>query len=243
MKIIEGLKKIYSGHDAFTRHLSLFSICGIAGLVDVYVTTEGLNSLNLISLIFYMLFGLIFALFITGYEIIFLRERELPDIDFRAFKLLLNKPLMLVAFITTFLVFGKLFPQFAQMLLLFELILAVPMTLIQGGFSYNYDENEAFSLFTKLSVKNYFILFLKRFGLIILSYLIISLIIFVIFFVLGICIVIAHHSDMQAIGLSISSMQFAVSKLSNFISGTLLVYILSISTLVWDYELIKTFED
>ena len=243
MKIIEGLKKIYSGNDVFPRHLSLFSLCGIAGLVDVYAMSEGINSLNLIGLICYIIFCLIFALFITGYEIIFLRERELPDIDLRAFKLLLNKPLMVVVFITSFLVLAKLLPNFAQALFLLELLFAVPITLIQAGFSYNYNAKEAFNLFSKLSFKNYFTLLLKRLSLIIFSYVIIALIIFVIFFVIGVLIVISQQGDIQSAGLIISSMQFTVSKLSNFISGILLVYMLTVFTLAWDYELIKTFED
>ena len=237
--MIEALKRIYSGKDAFSRHLTLFSICGIMGLVDVYVNTEGVN---LTGLWFYIIFCLLFALFITGFEIIFLKERELPDSDFRAFKLLLNKPMLFVALITSLIVLTKLFPQCAKLAFFIELILAVPMTLIQAGYSYNYNPDEAFSLFEKVSVKDYIVLLLKRAGLILLGYIIVSAIIFIIFFIVGIGIGISRRGDLQSVGLIISSLQFTVTKLSNFIAGIFLVYVLTITALVWDYELIKTFE-
>ena len=53
MRMLEGLKKLYSGKEAFSRHLTLFSICGIAGLVDVYVTLEGMNSISLVNTFLY----------------------------------------------------------------------------------------------------------------------------------------------------------------------------------------------
>ena len=36
-QMLNGLKKIYSGEKAFERHISLFSICGIAGILNGYI--------------------------------------------------------------------------------------------------------------------------------------------------------------------------------------------------------------
>lgn len=243
MRMLEGLKKLYSGKEAFSRHLTLFSICGIAGLVDVYVTLEGMNSISLVNTFLYFAFCLLFALFITGYEIIFLNERELPDIDFRAFKHLLNKPVLIVVLVTCLIVFTKLFSPLVRIAFAVELLLAVPMTLIQAGYSYNYNPEEAFVLYKKISFKDYFVLLFKRLVLIFAGYAIVSILLFAIFFIIGAGIAISEHGDIQSIGLTISSIQFIVTKLSSFTTGIILVYVLTISALVWDYELIKTFED
>ena len=36
-QMLNGLKKLYTGEKAFERQLSLFSICGIAGLITGYI--------------------------------------------------------------------------------------------------------------------------------------------------------------------------------------------------------------
>ena len=63
-----------------------------------------------------------------------------------------------------------------------------------------------------------------------------------IFFTAGLVIALIYHGDVNSIGLLISSWQSSIAKLSNFIAGISLMYFLTIGTLVWDYELIKTYE-
>ena len=42
--------------------------------------------------------------------------------------------------------------------------------------------------------------------------------------------------------MAISSQQVTIAKLSNYIASILYTYIISIGILVWDYELLKTYE-
>ena len=80
---------------------------------------------------------------------------------------------------------------------------------------------------------------IKRVLLFICAYIFVSIVIFLIFFVAGFVIALIYQGDSAEISMFISSLQTVVVKLSNFISGILFVYILSIICLVWDYELIK----
>ena len=66
--------------------------------------------------------------------------------------------------------------------------------------------------------------------------------IFIIFFIIGIVLAIYFKGDINTITLTISAQQTAVAKLSNYITSILLIYTLSIGVLVWDYEMLKTYE-
>lgn len=242
MKMIEGLKTLYSGKEAFQRHLTLFSLCGIFGLVDVCVAVDGVETLSLVAKIFYILSWFAFSVFIVGYEVLFLHERELPDVDFRPFKLFFQKPLIFFLIFVIPMTFAKIFPDYLRVAFVTEMLLAIPLTMIQAGFSYNYRAEEAYKLFENPSMKNYVGLFFKRLWVFLSSYIIVSFIIFLIFFLYGVCVAVIHRGDMESVSLILSSSEFVITKLSNVLAGVLLIYSLTIATLVWDYELIKTYE-
>ena len=67
--------------------------------------------------------------------------------------------------------------------------------------------------------------------------------IFLIFFVIGITAAVSYKWNISALSLAISSQQTTIAKLSNYITSILLIYTLSIGTLVWDYEMLKMYED
>ena len=50
------------------------------------------------------------------------------------------------------------------------------------------------------------------------------------------------RGDLTEIGLIISSKEYAIKTIATFMTGILMVYTLTIGTLIWDYELIKTYE-
>ena len=242
MKMLEGLKTLYSGKDAFSRQITLFSLCGIFGLIDVYVTVDGVETISLWGKILYLIGWFVFSIFIVGYEVLFLHERELPDIDFRPFNLFFQKPLIFFLLFVIPMTFAKIFPDYLRVAFITEMLLAIPLTMIQAGFSYNYNGDEAYKLFENPSMKHYIALFFKRIWVFLLAYIVVSLIVFFIFFVFGVCVAIIHKGDMEAVGMFLSSLQFVIGSLSNFLAGILLIYALTIATLVWDYELIKTYE-
>ena len=86
-QMLNGLKKIYSGEKAFERHISLFSICGIAGILNAYIAlaNQGLIDISNIQKICFTILLIIFGMFFIGYETIFMHSREIPDIDSNSF--------------------------------------------------------------------------------------------------------------------------------------------------------------
>ncbi len=238
--MIEGLKRLFSGDDVFHRQLTLFSICGIVGVFEAFVNSGA--SISPLQKVAYIVVAILFALFYTGYETIFMHERELPEIDCRSLKLVFSKVLFFTFFVGVLLFFVKLFMHKWQLTFGLEMLLAVPLTMLQAGFSYNYQNNDAVSLLKKLNLNDYIILFFKRLLVLICGYLLVCAIIFVIFFIAGVILAILYRGDINSIALLLSSQQFAITRLSGLIAGVLLVYILTLGCMAWDYELIKTYE-
>ena len=243
-QMINGLKKIYSGEKAFERHLSLFSICGIAGILSGYINlaTQGIIEISNIQKIVFTILLIIFGLFFIGYETTFMHSREIPDIDSNSFKLALKKIPFIVFLIGIPILLISLFTKYQYTAFCIETIIAIPLTMMQAGFSYNYNNSEYNLLFHKFRVKEYFLLLIKRLWIVILSYITTYFIIFVIFFVIGIIIAIYYSGNLNTISLTISSQQIAIEKLSNYIASILFTYIISIGILTWDYEILKTYE-
>lgn len=242
MWIKEGLSRIYKGKDAFSRQLALFSLCGILAILDLYFVSDGIESMNIIQIVLYSMMWLLFSMYIVGYEVLFLHERELPDLDCRPFKYIIKKPLIYFFLFTIPLIAAKFFPNYVSAAFLTEMLLAVPLTMVQAGYSYNFLEDEAYKFYENSSFKEYAILFLKRLGLFAVSYLIVSFVLFVLFFIFGFVAVIIYHGDVETIRLILSGNQFITEKLSNVFGDIFLMYLLTIATLIWDYELIKTYE-
>ena len=243
MFVKEAFNKLYKGEEAFSRHLSLFSLCGIVGLYDAYVLNSGIDSLSIYGTIGYAIIWILYSMYFIGYETIFLHERNIPEIDLRSFKIVLNKPLMFIFAISLLTLTAKFFPQYLGMAFLLELLLAVPLTAVQAGFSYNYNTDNVLPFVKSFSLNEYFSLLFKRILFFICAYVLVSVIIFIIFFVVGFVIgfggVYLQMFEAADVSLMIGSLQVIITKLSNYISGILFVYILSITCLVWDYELIK----
>lgn len=233
--MIEGLKKLYSGENAFQRHIVLFSICGIVGLFEAYVQ---MNPGRLENIGMFLL-SILFEFFVCGYETIFLKERELPETDLRSLKLVLKKPILIVFLAGIPLLYlTKFHPRYASIAFLLEILLVVPLTTIQAGYSYNYDEHEAFEFWYKIRFFDYFSLMFKRIWVIICSYAIVFISIFILFFIVGFTCAFIFRGDIASLSLIMSSQQDIIYKLSNYFSMIAIVYILTIGTLVWDYELI-----
>jgi len=243
--MIEGFKKLYSGEKAFSRQLALFSVCGIVGLFNAYISFDKLSfaEVTFMQKCAFEVLWILFAFFLTGYETLFLHERHIPEIDMRSLNLVLSKTLFFVFLISLPLGLTAMFlPQYTGVAFFIELCLAVPLTMLQGGFSYNFQDSDAGMLFAKFGVKEYFVLVFKRLLMIMFAYFSTYFLVFLIFFIAGIVITLMYSGDVNSIGLLISSQQTVIAKLSNFIAGILLIYFLTIGTLVWDYELIKTYE-
>lgn len=246
MFIKEAFKKIYKGENIFSKHLTLFSVCGMLGLFDAYVVSNGITNLESYEKFFYVIVWVLFSMFFIGYETLFLHDRSLPETDLNSFKIVLNKPLMFVFAVGILLVFAKVFPEYLFIAMLLELFLAVPLTAVQAGFSYNFDSDSVSAYVKNFSLNDYIVLLLKRILIFICAYIFISLVIFIIFFVFGFVVgfgsAFLYKIPIQDISLMVGSFQAVIVKLSNYISSIISVYVFSICSLVWDYELIKTKE-
>ncbi len=238
-KMFEGFVNLLSGKDAFPRQITLFSICGIAGLFQGYIA---LGEADIVWKYMLAVVSVIFTLFLTGYEILFMKERELPDIDMRSIKILKNKIPLSVFLVCVPLALVSLFTKYQNYAFCAEALLAVPLTMMQAGFSYNFDDKDWKMLFTKFKITDYIMLFFKRLWIIILAYVTTFTTIFCIFFVIGLSAAILYKGDLTTIGFVISSKEYAIKAVSTYMTGVLMVYTLTIGTLIWDYELIKTYE-
>ncbi len=244
-KMLEGFKNLYCGNNVFERQVILFSICGIIGLFNAFIEFEkqGFAEITRVHKCIYFGLWIIFMFFLTGYETLFLHERHIPEIDLRSLKIVFNKILFFVFLVSVSLaVVSFKFPSYTSAAFAAEILLSIPLTMIQAGYSYNFQENEAGMFFAKLRVKEYFILMLKRLWIICLAYLVTFSFVFLVFFIAGVVIALIYKGDVTTISLTISSQQLVIAKLSSLITGVVLVYALTIGTLVWDYELIKTYE-
>lgn len=239
----ESLQKVFNGNSNISRQLTLFSICGILGLVDVYVMLNGFSNIGLVKQIGYIACWVLFLLYFTGYETLFLQQRELPEIDLKPFKIMCSKTLLAVfAFILAIFVL-RLTVVGGKLMLLCDMLLAIPLVAIQAGYSYNFDECDAFKLIKRIDVKDFFILLFKRIGVMTVSYLIALITIITALVGLAIGILIVSKGEPSVLLYSITAQQTVLAKLVVFIAAILLEYVLVNGSLMWDYELIKTLEN
>ncbi len=244
-RLIEGIKILYSGKDWINRQICLFSVCGILGIINTYLALE-MQSVNEVTIAQKILFGtlnILFYLFFIGYETIFLRSRELPDISLEVFKVGLKSIPFIVFLISIPITLLSLFSKLHYFAFCADTILAIPMIMLLAGFSYNYDNNEIFKFFKIFRAKEYFTLLIERIWVVIMCYIITLSIIFTKIVVLCLIIAFTYKGDVSTIGLLLSSKMIIIAKLASYIIIVLLTYILSIGTLAWDYELITTGEE
>ena len=74
----DGFNRLFCGQNVFDRQLTLFSICGIIGLFQGYLALE---PVDILWKYIFSGISILFTMFLTGYEIIFIKERIIPDID------------------------------------------------------------------------------------------------------------------------------------------------------------------
>ena len=243
-RLLEGIKKLYTGKDTLNKQICLFSVCGILGLANAYLALgiQNINEITTLQKGLFAILNLFFGLFFVGYEAIFLHTRELPDINLETIKISLKRIPLIVFLIGAPITLLSLFSKFHYLAFCIDTLLAIPLAMLLAGFSYNYDNKEFFSLFKKFRIKDYFTLLLERIWIVIMSYLFAFFILFVVFFIAGIIIATIYKGDVTSVGFLLSSKQIILTKLTNYVTVIILTYILSIGVLAWDYELITTVE-
>ena len=239
-KMCEGFVNLFSSKGAFSRQLTLFSICGMIGLLQGYIA---LGETDVIWKWTLAVVSILYTLFLTGYEILFMKEQEIPDVDLRSIKLIKNKIPFIVFLVCIPLSIVSLFaPHYQPIAFCIEAVLAVPLTMLQAGFSYNFDDKDWKILFGNFKISDYILLFIKRIWIIILAYATTYTAIFCVFFVIGFIMAFMYKGDLTSMGLIITSKGYAIKAIATYMTGVLMVYTLTIATLIWDYELIKTYE-
>lgn len=243
-KMREALACLYKGENALQRQICLFSICGIAGLINGYMALveQYYNDATIYLEIGLALLIILFSFFIVGFETEFLHTRKIPDSDINVLKIAAKKVPFIIFLIMIPLCMISVFSKYQYQAFCIETLLAIPLTMIQAGFSYKFENSDAFKLFHKFNAKDYFMLLIKRLWVVIAAYGITLLAVFVIFFIVGLTVALIYKGDVSTISLALSAKQTQIAKLSNYITAILLVYTLTIGVLVWDYELIKTYE-
>lgn len=243
-KMREALACLYKGENALQRQICLFSICGIAGLINGYMALveQYYNDATIYLKIGFAILSILFSFFIVGFETEFLHTRSIPDSDMNILKTAAKKIPFIIFLIMIPLCMISLFSTYQYQAFCAETLLAIPLTMIQAGYSYNFNNSDTFKLFYKFKVKDYFMLLIKRLWIVITAYATTLILVFLIFFTIGIVVALLYKGDVNSISLALSARQTQIAKLSNYITAILLVYTLTIGVLVWDYELIKTYE-
>ncbi len=242
--MFEGLKRVFSGKDVLARQISLFSVCGIAGLINGHfaLSSSGIvNSALSIKIIFSLLLVL-FYLFFTGYKVLFLREGELPDIDMRAIKLAFKKIPFIVFLISAGILSLNLYTHLAVLTFLVEVLFVVPIAMMLTGFSYNYENKDAGLLFQKFSAKDYLMLLIKWLIVITACYALTLLIVVAIAVAAGIVYAIMTGIDASEFINLVSMNKLMLAMFANYVTGIVFTYILTIGILTWNYEVLKTAE-
>ena len=243
-KMREALGYLYKGQNAISRQICLFSICGLAGLINGYMALveQFYNEASIYLKIVFALLIILFGFFIVGFETEFLHTRKIPDTDLNVLKTAAKKIPFIIFLIGIPLALISMFTKYQYFAFCIETLLAIPLTIVQAGFSYNFETADSFKLFYKFKIKDYFILLIKRLWIVIAAYAVTLFAIFFIFFIIVLAVALLYKGDVNSISLAISAHQTQIAKLSNYITAILLVYTLTIGVLVWDYELIKTYE-
>ncbi len=242
--MLNAIKILYTKKDSINRQVCLFSMCGMIGLINGFLSLneQSIIEINLIQKFLFAGLIILFGLFLTGYETLFLHSRELPDINFDSIKIALNKIPFIVFLLDVPLVIISAFTKYQYPAFCLGTLLAIPLTMAQAGFSYKFNNDDFKLLFKKFTVKEYFLLLIKKLWVVISAYIITLFVIFILFFAIGIVTAVIYKGDVSSINFVISSQQTTITKLSNFLTAIILTYTLAIGTLVWDYELIKTKE-
>ena len=240
----EGIKKTFSGTDVLARHITLFSVCGIAALAEIFIgfAKQDLTVITIKQKVICSLIILLFTLFFTGYEVLFMKEREIPDIDMKVFKIFSNKIMFFVFFINAIITAMSIWTNFEYPLFISGFLLIVPLTMLQTGFSYNFDECGAFEFLKKFNLKDYIILSLKALWVFLVCNLVALGIVFVIILIALLIYLLVNHAEMLSAFMNIISHQIIITKLFYYLNGIVLTYVLTLGNLAWDYELIRTFE-
>lgn len=245
-RMLNAVKILFSGKEILDKQLCLFSVCGLFGLIAGYLALwqENYIELTLLQKLMFLSAVAVYALFVVGYEVLFLQKRELPDFDMEIFRVATKKiPLIVfgVSFIFNLL---SVFSKYEYFSTCASIVVGIPLTMVLAGFSYEFSGDKVIDVFKNIKIKDYLLLLLKRIWVVIVSYLLVFGVVFVISVIFG--VIIGFHllkGDVSALAFWISSHQQVITKLSAFLMSILLSYSMFLGTLAWDYELIKTYED
>ncbi len=243
-KMVEALKILYTGEDALNRQISFFSFCGIFGLINAYLAlaAQDINAISHVQKMLLVGILIIFNLFFIGFETDFMHSRQLPDIDLNIFKISFKKIPFIIFLAGIIIVLANFYTKYSYAVFCVDTVISIPLTMILAGFSYNFDSH-AFRLFEKFTAKEYFLLLVKKLYITIAAYIITFSFVFIIFFITGIVIALVYQGNITSISLAISSHQIVITKLSNYITGILVTYLIAIGILIWDYDMINMYEE
>lgn len=235
-----SLQRIFLGKNIITKHISLFALCGISGILEVYLL---MNKFTFPVGVLFAGIIIFLELYFTGYETLFMQKRELPEFDMLPLKIALKK-LPLFVFLVSLLFLGLSFvPDKYSVIFTLGILVSIPLSILQAGFSYNFENKDAFEFIQKFSGKDYFILFLKKIVIIFLCDAMIFVLMLAAIIVFGIAYALLHGGNVTQLLSLILSHHDASVKLVAYVFGVLMSYIVFCGFLAWDYELIKMKEN
>ena len=240
----KALKILFSGDKVIEKQICLFAVCGIGGLIISYFVLFLEDYLELTPLLFGVLGACfyLFYLFITSIEIEFLHKRELPNIGINNLKIMFTKTPLLVSLVCIPILILAYYFKHVYTATVIELLLSIPLTMIIAAYSYNLQNKDNFIIFHKFKVKDYFFLLLKKIFVVILTHFATFVTLSCICFATFLIILGINKLDFVLVSNMFAGTYTMLSKLTIFINTILFTYISTNLSLVWDYELLKTYE-
>lgn len=254
-KLLEGLKKLYTGKDIVNKQIILFSIIGIISICAAYMYLGNTNYITLKSYIIYVaaLINMLWIFYGTGYETKFINNvlnnndnNILPEFNKQPFKIMCALFPMILFAVNSFICIISLASHRQNLIFLISIIFGIILTLFQIGYSQKYSNKDILDTFKVLTVKDYIMTTLKRVWMTFLAYLTSYGIVFVIIMIAGLIVLLtgfSHSKSFTDIMFAAQTSQLALTKLTIYLTTILLNYIILIFNLAWEYDLIENFKE
>lgn len=254
-KLLEGLRRLYSGKDIVNKQIILFSIIGIVSLFSAYMYLGNANYFTLKSYIIYVVtsINMLWIFYGIGYETKFLNnvlnnnnDNILPEFNLLPFKITCTKFLMLLFVINSLYILMAIFSHKQNLIFVISIFLSIILSLFQIGYSQKYSNEDLLDVFKVLTFKDYLLTTTKKLWLTFLSYLTSYGIVFILIMIAGLIILLtgfSHSKSFTEIMFAAQSSHLALIKLTTYFTTVLLNYFLLIFNFAWEYDLIENYKE
>lgn len=253
-RLLEGIKKIYSGKDIVYKQISLFSIIGILSILGAYLYLGKASFFTIKSFTIWIvaIMEFVWTFYFIGYEtklinnIFHSPDNIVPEMNTEPVKIMYNKFPLVLFIINSLIILASITTHKENLIFLLTIVISMIMTLFQIGFAKQYSDSDILDIFKVLKIKDYIVIFIKRILINLAAFITSYGVVFVAVLIAGLIVLLTgfvHSHSFSEIVASAQSSQLALTKLSIYSTTILLNYFMTIGNLAWDYDVVKLFEE